>query len=71
LLELLGGGEDDLGEQGRAKELADTARRAAADALLPEQAGFVEEMGNFYASLAPFAAGERTLAVLPFVLAIR
>ena len=75
LLELLAGAEQEAGgadeSRARAEALEARARRAAAAALTPEWLGVAPEVGTFVGSIAPLLAGERALAVPPFVVVVR
>jgi protease-4 len=76
LFDLLVGG--DAGEQGKAaperagaEALAEQARRAAAEALLPPWLGAAPELRAFIGSVGPLLSGERALAALPFVVIVQ
>jgi protease-4 len=59
------------GAQGRSNALAERAESAVAAALLPGWSTSGPELGDFFTSIAPLAAGERTLVAMPFVVRVR
>jgi protease-4 len=71
LLDFLGGPEGSDDDDARAEAMAQSARRAATDALLPQMGALVPEVTSFVGSMAPLVSGERTLAAMPYGLMVR